>query len=77
MKIRCVICRSCGRKEEFPLEEPLCKVLGGWLIVCHWKEPQSVDRYSFCSFGCLQRWLDTQVPRIPEVFLKSLGEEKR
>jgi len=72
MKIGRAICYSCGRKVEFPLEEPLCKALGGWLAVCHLKGLQSVDHYNFCSFGCLQRWVDTQVPKIPEVFLKSL-----
>lgn len=77
MKIWRVICYSCGRKVEFPLEESLCRALGGWLAVCHWKGLQSIDQYAFCSFGGLQRWVDTQVPKIPEVFLKSLGEEKR
>ena len=72
---RCSICHSCGKKVEFALEELPCKVLSGWLTVRRWKGPQSVDHYSFCSFSCLQRWVDTQVPRIPAVFLRSLGEE--
>jgi hypothetical protein len=72
---RCFICHSCGEKVEFALEEPPCRVLSGWLAVSHWKGMESVDHYSFCSFGCLQRWVDTQATRIPEVFLKSIGEK--
>lgn len=69
------ICHSCGRKVELATEEPPCRVLGGWIMISQWKGLESVDHYSFCSFTCLQRWVDTQVPRIPEVFLKSLEEE--
>ena len=77
MKKGCATCHSCGKKVELTLGEPPCKVLSGWLTVSHWKGLESVDQYIFCSFSCLQRWVDTQLPRIPEVFLKSLGEEKR
>lgn len=69
------VCHSCGRKVEFSQEDPLCDVLSGWLMVSHMKGLESVDSYSFCSFGCLQRWVASQVPEIPEIFLKSLGEE--
>jgi len=75
MQRGCFVCLSCGKKVEFALEEPPCKVLSGWLTVSHWKGLESVDHYSFCSFSCLQQWVDSQAPRIPEVFLKSLGEE--
>jgi len=76
MKIGRVTCHSCGRNAESPLEEPPCKVLGGWLTVSYWKGPQSVDQYMFCSFACLQRWVDTQVPRIPEAFSKAFEKGK-
>ena len=72
---RCWVCHSCGRKAEIGPEELPCEVLRGWLIVSNWKGLESVDHYSFCSLSCLQRWVDSQVPRVPEVFLKSLGEE--
>jgi len=75
MQKGCFVCQSCGKKVEIPLEEPPCRVLCGWLMVSHWKGLESVDHYSFCSFSCLQRWVDSQAPRIPKVFLKSLGEE--
>ncbi len=68
-------CHSCGKKAEIVPEEPPCIVLRDWLMISHWKEPGSVGHYSFCSFTCLQRWVDAQVPKIPRVFLKSLGEE--
>ncbi len=70
------ICYSCGKKVEYPQEEPPCKALRGWLRVSHWKALESVDHYDFCSFSCLQRWVDTQVPKIPDVFLKPFKEEK-
>ncbi len=75
MQKRYSICHFCGRKVEFGMEEPPCKVLSGWLAVSHWKGLESVEQYSFCSFSCLQKWVDAIVPRIPEVFLKSLDEK--
>ncbi len=71
----CCVCHSCGRKVEFDQEELPCDVLSGWLMVSHMKGLEYVDSYSFCSFSCLQRWVASQVPEIPEIFLKSLGEE--
>lgn len=71
------ICHSCGRKVEFSQEELPCDILRDWLIVSCMKGLESVDRYSFCSFSCLQRWVDSQVPIVPEIFLKSLGEETK
>ena len=72
---RICLCHSCGRKVELGQEELPCDVLNGWLIVAHMVGSESVDRYNFCSFSCLQRWVADQVPEIPEIFLKSLGEE--
>ncbi len=69
------ICYSCGRKVEFSKGELPCDVLGGWLIVSCLRDLESIDRYSFCSFSCLQKWVASQVPTVPEVFLESLGEE--
>ena len=76
MEKGCLICCSCGKEVKLASEEPPCKVLSGWLMVCHWGGLKSVERYNFCSLSCLRRWVDTRVPEIPEVFLKSLGEEK-
>lgn len=75
MARRCFTCHSCGKKVEFLGEEPPCKQLSGWLMVSHWEGKESANHYSFCSFVCLQKWSDDQVPKIPEVFLKSLGDE--
>lgn len=72
---RCCVCHSCGRKVEFSQEEMPCDILHGWLIVSHMRGLESVARYSFCSFSCLKRWVASQVPEVPEVFLESLGEE--
>jgi hypothetical protein len=76
MLVRYFICHSCGKKVECVSGEPPCEVLAGWFVVSHWKGRESVDHYSFCSLSCLQRWVDTQVPRIPKVFLESFGEGK-
>ena len=34
-----------------------------------------VDHYDFCSFGCLQRWVEAQAPRIPKTFLSAFQDE--
>jgi len=76
------ICHSCGRKVEHadcsdgkaPPEDARCQVLSGWLSVSHWKGMRSVDHYDFCSFICLQRWVDSKVPKVPETFLKAFGQ---
>jgi len=69
-------CFSCGRKMESVPGEPPCRVLKGWLTVSHWKGVGSVEHHNFCSFSCLKSWVDAQVPRVPEVFLKFFEEDK-
>ena len=70
------ICHSCGKKREYGPEERPCEVLSGWLTVSHWKGLGTVEHYNFCSFICLKRWVDAQIPKIPEVFLKAFEEGK-
>ena len=70
------ICHSCGKRVDFSPEERLCEVLSGWLTASHWKGLGVVEHYNFCSFTCLKRWVDAQVPKIPEVFLKAFEEGK-
>ena len=69
-------CHSCGKEVESSPGEPPCEVLKGWVTVSHWKGPGAVSRYNFCSYGCLKSWVDAQVPRVPEAFLKSFGEDE-
>ena len=77
-----ICCQCCGKKAEYthcssmgtPPDNALCKVLSGWLTVSQWKGMGAVERYDFCSFGCLQRWVNAQVPRVPETFLKAFEE---
>ena len=76
-------CYSCGKRVEYTPcpergalpEDARCSVLNGWLTVSRWKGMGDVDRYDFCSFGCLQRWVEAQVPRIPKTFLKAFQGE--
>ncbi len=75
MAEKCLICSSCGKEEELPTEGPPCELLSGWLIVALWKGLGTVEHYNFCSFTCLKRWSEAQAPRIPKVFLESLGGE--
>jgi hypothetical protein len=65
------VCHSCGERVECSGEERPCDVLQGWLIVCRWKGPGAVDHYDFCSMSCLKAWTDSQVPEVPNVFLKA------
>lgn len=71
------ICHSCGERVECTENERPCEVLSGWLMVSLWKEPETVEHYNFCSATCLKAWADTQVPRVPDVFLKAFekGED--
>ena len=69
------ICHSCGEEVALRRGELPCDVLRGWFMLSHLKEPEVVDRYSFCSFGCLQKWLNKQLPAVPDVFIQSLTEE--
>ena len=70
------ICHSCGKRLEYAPGERPCEVLSGWLTVSQWKGLGAVDHHHFCSFTCLKRWVDTQVPKIPETFLKAFEEGK-
>ena len=82
-KRRLVICYSCGKEIEYtdcssggaPPDDARCKVLSGWLTVSQWKGMGAVEHYDFCSFSCLQRWVEAQVPRIPDTFLEAFREE--
>ena len=75
-------CHSCGRKAEYngcspgdaPPRDAQCRVLTGWLTVLEYKCIGVVEKYDFCSFICLQRWVEGRVPRIPEVFLKGIEQ---
>ena len=77
------ICQSCGKKVEYtdcsercaPPEDARCKVLDGWLSVSHWKGMGAVDQYDFCSVGCLQNWVEAQLPQVPETFLEAFEGE--
>ncbi len=77
------ICQCCSKKVEYtdccerctPPEDARCKVLSGWLSVSHWKGIGAVDHYDFCSLTCLQTWVDSKVPKVPETFLKAFGQE--
>ncbi len=74
IKRHCV-CHSCGRTTEFGQDELPCKVLRGWLVLSSLKDVEVIDRYGFCSLGCLKKWVDSQAPQVPDIFLKSLEEE--
>ena len=77
------VCQGCGKKVQYAEcsekcaapEDARCKVLTGWLSVSCWKGMGAVDHCDFCSIVCLQRWVDSQVPRIPESFLKAFKDE--
>lgn len=72
---RYLICSSCGKERELSTDSPQCELLSGWLTVSQWKGLGEVKHYHFCSFTCLERWADAQTPRVPKVFLESLGGE--
>lgn len=77
------VCESCGRRVTYTEcsetgalpEDPKCTALQGWLTISQWQGLEAVDRYDFCSFTCLQKWLNKKVPKIPEAFLKAFDNE--
>jgi len=69
-------CHSCGKGMEYAPGEPPCEVLKGWLTASYWKGSGSVEHYNFCSFSCLKSWVDTQVTRVPEVFLEPFKDDE-
>jgi len=72
------VCASCGKKVEYAdcseqshtPENPRCQALRGWLSVSRWKGIESFDQYDFCSLDCIREWIDEQMPKIPEIYLK-------
>jgi len=56
-------------------EDAPCNVLSGWLTVSQWKGLGHVEHYDFCSFDCLLRWAEAQIPQIPKTFLDAFQEE--
>ena len=82
-KRNCAVCQWCGNKAAYtdcskgctPPDDARCEVLKDWLSVSRWKGAGNVDYYDFCSLFCLQRWVDAQVPKIPQAFLKEFEEE--
>ena len=77
------VCHGCGKKAEYtecsvkwaPPEDARCDTLKGWLSVYHWKGLGAVDHYDFCSFTCLQKWAEVQVPKVPKTFLEAFHGE--
>jgi len=77
------VCYCCGKRTEYaecsekcaPPENARCRVLNGWLSVSCWKGMGVVEYYDFCSLDCLQRWVDTHIPRIPQTFLKAFEDD--
>ncbi len=75
-------CLGCGKKAEYTEcsgwgtvpEDARCRVLPDWLTVTRWRGMGLVDRYDFCSFSCLQKWVEAQVPGIPDTFLDAFGD---
>jgi len=69
-------CQSCGKEVECSPGEIPCEALEGWLTVSYWEGPGAVSHYNFCSLSCLKSWVEAQLPRIPDVFLESFGEDE-
>ncbi len=65
------VCHSCGERVECAVKQRPCEVLDGWLMVSLWKGPEAVEHYNFCSLSCLRTWVDTQLPQVPDAFLRA------
>ena len=76
LEIKYFVCRSCGKKVEISEAKPPCEVLKGWIMATQWQDLQSVNQYVFCSFSCLKRWVDSKVLSVPDVFIRSFGDDE-
>lgn len=65
------VCHSCGERVGCSAKERPCEVLNGWLMVSLWEGPETVKHYNFCCLSCLKAWVDTQVPQVPDAFLRA------
>ena len=70
-----ITCSSCGKELEHTAGRMPCEELSGWFMLSHLKGKESVDHYSFCSADCLYEWSADQIIPVPDVFLKSFGED--
>jgi hypothetical protein len=43
-------------------------------MVSLWKGPEAVEHHNFCSLSCLRTWVDTQLPQVPDAFLRAFEE---
>lgn len=69
-------CHYCGRGMiSLPGAQP-SEALENWLTISHWKGHGVVSHYNFCSFGCLNAWAESRVPRVPEVFIESFRADR-
>jgi hypothetical protein len=72
------VCVSCGKRveyadcsEQLPTpENPRCQALVGWFTVSKWKGMESYDQFDFCSLDCIRGWIEEQMPKIPEIYLR-------
>ena len=82
-KKKYAVCQCCGKRVVYaecsekcsPPEDARCKVLTGWLSVSCWKGMGAVDYHDFCSFTCLQEWVEGKVPTVPKTFLEAFQDE--
>ena len=74
---RSCICQSCGLKVELQPGEMPCQALKNWFVITRFQETEQIGRYSFCSLHCLKDWVESEMPRIPEIFLRSMDEEDK
>ncbi len=65
---------DCSDEVTFPVNAR-CEMLKGWLLVRQWKGIGSIEDYDFCSLDCLQKWVVSKLPAIPEEYLKSFDED--
>jgi hypothetical protein len=68
------VCHSCGERVECSAKGRPCEVLNGWLMVSLWKGSETVEHRNFCSMICLKTWVDSQVPRVPDAFLRAFDK---
>jgi hypothetical protein len=70
---RSFFCDSCGKTIDLYLGETVSGPYENWITVTAWEGMGAVGHHSFCSLECLKEWLESPVPRVPDVFLRAFG----
>ena len=70
-----VWCQSCGKERTSSSRDQPREALKSWVTVSYRLGPGISSHQYFCSLTCLKKWLDENVPTVPDIFLSAFKDE--